>query len=121
VAEEELTGPSANKRAKLENKTDIADRVSLLILLSYIVVTRCGIVLLTFVLATCLLLLFFLQPPTDFFGRLINVEKPISAGPSEPAKVPAAATEDGNCRISYKFNEGNSAAVRKPVKVSSFI
>lgn len=55
------------------------------------------------------------QPPTDFFGRPMAV-KPASKPAS---KVGLAKT---TCLvISYKFNEGNSAAVRKAVKVSSFL
>jgi len=53
-----------------------------------------------------------LQPPTDFFGRPI-VEK--------PASKPASKTTSLVPVVSYKFNEGNSAAVRKAVKVSSFL
>ena len=50
----------------------------------------------------------------DFFGRPI-VPKDT---PSQGAKaVPKAKPY----RVSYKFNEGNSAAVRKPVKVSAFL
>lgn len=57
------------------------------------------------------------QPPTDFFGRPMVVKpksKPASkVGPDNTASpVPV---------VSYKFNEGNSAAVRKAVKVSSFL
>ncbi|KAI0086408.1 P-loop containing nucleoside triphosphate hydrolase protein [Irpex rosettiformis] len=51
---------------------------------------------------------------TDFFGRPIvpkaTGNKPVSR------KVP-----EKKLGVSYKFNEGNSAAVRKPVKVGTFL
>ncbi|KAH9900888.1 P-loop containing nucleoside triphosphate hydrolase protein [Cubamyces lactineus] len=50
----------------------------------------------------------------DFFGRPI-VPKDT---PSQGAKAVLKAKP---YRVSYKFNEGNSAAVRKPVKVSAFL
>lgn len=59
----------------------------------------------------------FFQPPTDFFGRPIGVKptlKPVSK--VNPAKAASQVPV-----VSYKFNEGNSSAVRKPVKVSSFL
>ena len=37
------------------------------------------------------------------------------------AVAAAATTTTTTCRVSYKFREGNSAAVRKPVKVASFL
>ncbi|KAH9846087.1 P-loop containing nucleoside triphosphate hydrolase protein [Lenzites betulinus] len=49
----------------------------------------------------------------DFFGRPIK-EK------SEPGGVKAAPKAQPY-RVAFKFNEGNSAAVRKPVKVSAFL
>ncbi|KAI0823557.1 P-loop containing nucleoside triphosphate hydrolase protein [Trametes gibbosa] len=49
----------------------------------------------------------------DFFGRPIK-EK------IEPGGV-KAAPKAKPYRVAYKFNEGNSAAVRKPVKVSAFL
>jgi len=57
------------------------------------------------------------RPPTDFFGRLIK-EKP---APKPASKVGLTKTVGLVPVISYKFNEGNSAAVRKAVKVSSFL
>ncbi|KAF9792105.1 P-loop containing nucleoside triphosphate hydrolase protein [Thelephora terrestris] len=61
----------------------------------------------------CLTLTAF-QPPTDFFNRPIVVKsKPVSRTSLEKATSPILV-------VSYKFNEGNSSAVRKPVKVSSF-
>ena len=55
-----------------------------------------------------------LQPPTDFFGRPMVVK---------PASKPASKVGLASLVpvVSYKFNEGNSAAVRKAVKVSSFL
>ncbi|EKM54246.1 uncharacterized protein PHACADRAFT_210061 [Phanerochaete carnosa HHB-10118-sp] len=56
--------------------------------------------------------------PTDFFGRPIlpnkdGAGKPVSrAGRAAPPSRPA---------VIYRFNEGNSAAVRKAVKVSAFL
>ncbi|KAI0072280.1 hypothetical protein K474DRAFT_1668042 [Panus rudis PR-1116 ss-1] len=53
--------------------------------------------------------------PTDFFGRPI-VKPHSSAKPaSKKAKV------EKPYKVAYKFNEGNSAAVRKPVKVAAFL
>jgi len=57
------------------------------------------------------------RPPTDFFGRPVRGEpasKPIS-------KASHTKTTSLDPVVSYRFNEGNSAAVRKPVKVSSFL
>ncbi|PFH54126.1 hypothetical protein AMATHDRAFT_135378 [Amanita thiersii Skay4041] len=53
--------------------------------------------------------------PVDFFGRPIVVKtSPVNERSTEKKKV-----ED--FRITYRFTEGNSAAVRKPVKVGSFL
>ncbi|EIW60316.1 P-loop containing nucleoside triphosphate hydrolase protein [Trametes versicolor FP-101664 SS1] len=50
----------------------------------------------------------------DFFGRTII--------PKETHQSLAKAARKAKVyRVSYKFNEGNSAAVRKPVKVSAFL
>ncbi|KAF9651533.1 P-loop containing nucleoside triphosphate hydrolase protein [Thelephora ganbajun] len=57
------------------------------------------------------------RPPTDFFGRPIAV-KPVSKPAS---KIGLNKTTSQAPVVSYKFNEGNSAAVRKAVKVSSFL
>lgn len=69
------------------------------------------------------------KPAVDFFGRPIKVtpstnkaggRKPASsAANGHGAKSSNAAVEA--YRVAYKFKEGNSAAVRKPVKVSSFL
>ncbi|KJA27021.1 hypothetical protein HYPSUDRAFT_981028 [Hypholoma sublateritium FD-334 SS-4] len=55
------------------------------------------------------------KPPTDFFGRLITVPSASSTKAAERKNV------ERKYRVSYKFLEGNSAAVRKPVKVNMFI
>ncbi|KAF9532172.1 P-loop containing nucleoside triphosphate hydrolase protein [Crepidotus variabilis] len=54
------------------------------------------------------------KPPTDFFGRLITVPA-FSTTNQVPKEIHKPF------KVSYKFLEGNSAAVRKPVKVNSFI
>ena len=57
-----------------------------------------------------------IQVAVDFFGRpIVPKEKTDKGGSvkSGPKVVPY--------RVAYKFNEGNSAAVRKPVKVSAFL
>ncbi|KAJ7632861.1 P-loop containing nucleoside triphosphate hydrolase protein [Roridomyces roridus] len=55
------------------------------------------------------------KPPTDFFGRLITTKSVSSTKAAERKNV------DKKYRVTYKFKEGNSAAVRKPVKVKSFL
>ena len=55
------------------------------------------------------------QPAVDFFGRPImthttDENKPASSRKAKPAYV-----------VLFKFKAGNSAAVRKPVKMSSFL
>ncbi|KIM48804.1 hypothetical protein M413DRAFT_437980 [Hebeloma cylindrosporum] len=55
------------------------------------------------------------KPPTDFFGRPITV-------PSETTnKAAARKNVEKKYRVTYKFLEGNSAAVRRPVKMSMFL
>ncbi|KAF8891293.1 P-loop containing nucleoside triphosphate hydrolase protein, partial [Infundibulicybe gibba] len=55
------------------------------------------------------------KPPTDFFGRLIT-------SPSvTTTKAAARKNVEKKYRVTYRFTEGNSAAVRKPVKVSAFL
>ncbi|KAI0371671.1 P-loop containing nucleoside triphosphate hydrolase protein [Pilatotrama ljubarskyi] len=49
----------------------------------------------------------------DFFGRPIVPKEQGGSGKAGPKVKPY--------RVSYRFNEGNSAAVRKPVKVSAFL
>lgn len=61
----------------------------------------------------------------DFFGRPI-VPKTTGTGAgnknkNKPASVSHKAPEKKKGGVSYRFNEGNSAAVRKPVKVGTFL
>ncbi|TFY77930.1 hypothetical protein EWM64_g6081 [Hericium alpestre] len=59
------------------------------------------------------------KPAVDFFGRLI-VPKAATTG-TKPNSAAARKQPEKAYKVSYKYNEGNSAAVRKPVKVSSFL
>jgi len=55
------------------------------------------------------------KPPTDFFGRPLPVKpKDLEAVISTPEVV-------RRYRVSYKYNEGSSAAVRKPVKMAALL
>ncbi|KAG1754359.1 P-loop containing nucleoside triphosphate hydrolase protein [Suillus lakei] len=54
------------------------------------------------------------KPPVDFFGRPIAVKKDLRRSSTSKKVVP-------DFRIAYKHLEGNSAAVRRPTKVSSFL
>ncbi|KAG8687630.1 hypothetical protein FRC11_006876 [Ceratobasidium sp. 423] len=61
------------------------------------------------------------KQPLDFFGRpVVPKEKP---APTTGLRKPSSSTVDKavvhGCKVKYKYNEGNSAAVRKPVKLSS--
>ncbi|KAJ4475828.1 P-loop containing nucleoside triphosphate hydrolase protein [Lentinula lateritia] len=62
------------------------------------------------------------RPPTDFFGRPIQ---PTAVGkkPQSSARGfnPLKSSSTPKFNVAYKFKEGNSAAVRKPVKVSMFL
>lgn len=58
-----------------------------------------------------------MQPPTDFFGRVITT--PSATASSTEAPLGKHATK--KYRVSYRFTEGNSAAVRKPVKIEAFL
>jgi len=51
------------------------------------------------------------KPATDFFGRPITTPKPPSS--RQKATLPF--------RVSFRYREGCSAAVRKPTKLSSFL
>nr|GAT51056.1 predicted protein [Mycena chlorophos] len=55
------------------------------------------------------------KPPTDFFGRLITVPS------TAKAKAAERKNADKKFRVAFKYNEGNSAAVRRPVKVNAFL
>lgn len=67
------------------------------------------------------------KPAVDFFGRPIKVAQskpgsrkvPSGIGKGAMGKSTNEAVEA--FRVAYKFKEGNSAAVRKPVKMSSFL
>ncbi|KAF8559685.1 P-loop containing nucleoside triphosphate hydrolase protein [Imleria badia] len=56
------------------------------------------------------------KPPVDFFGRPITVPK---AAPSSVSKTKHSITRV--FQTTYRHLEGNSAAVRKAVKVASFV
>lgn len=60
---------------------------------------------------------FVYQTPTDFFGRPIAVKPTSTTNSKLAAKKPMKEAY----RVSYKFNEGNSAAVRRPVKLNNFL
>ncbi|RDB21482.1 Chromosome transmission fidelity protein 18 [Hypsizygus marmoreus] len=55
------------------------------------------------------------KPPTDFFGRVITVPS------SSSTKAAVRKNVEKKYRVTYRFTEGNSAAVRKPVKVGAFL
>ncbi|KAI6005841.1 hypothetical protein EDD15DRAFT_680075 [Pisolithus albus] len=56
------------------------------------------------------------KAPVDFFGRPIAAPRKVSGpGAARSAEVLTAF------RTTYRYLEGNSAAVRKPVKVASFL
>ncbi|KAF5331123.1 hypothetical protein D9619_005373 [Psilocybe cf. subviscida] len=55
------------------------------------------------------------KPPTDFFGR------PITTPSASSTKAAVRKNVEKKYRVTYKFLEGNSAAVRRPVKVNSFL
>ncbi|KAG5221162.1 P-loop containing nucleoside triphosphate hydrolase protein [Salix suchowensis] len=54
--------------------------------------------------------------PTDFFGRPIDLTKLTVANQAHQKRHAAKCF-----KISYRFAEGNSAAVRRPVKLDSFL
>jgi chromosome transmission fidelity protein 18 len=57
-----------------------------------------------------------LQPALDFFGRPIVTHK------ADVNKPPSSRRQRiAMYRVSFRFKEGNSAAVRKPVKMTSFL
>jgi chromosome transmission fidelity protein 18 len=57
------------------------------------------------------------QPPMDFFGRVITV----AASNKLKSRQGAVPKTEKKLGVSFRFNEGNSAAVRRPVKVSTFM
>ncbi|KAF8511117.1 P-loop containing nucleoside triphosphate hydrolase protein [Hysterangium stoloniferum] len=54
------------------------------------------------------------KPPTDFFGRPLVLPEPT------PTQA-AASLMMKECKVIYRFKEGNSSAVRKPVKVEAML
>ncbi|QRV99755.1 AAA family ATPase [Ceratobasidium sp. AG-Ba] len=59
--------------------------------------------------------------PLDFFGRpIVPKEKPVQSGVRRTSST-IAAPLPGGYKIKYKYNEGNSSAVRKPVKISNLL
>ncbi|KAJ7744945.1 P-loop containing nucleoside triphosphate hydrolase protein [Mycena maculata] len=56
------------------------------------------------------------KPPTDFFGRLITGAPSLST-----TKAAERKNVEKKYRVTYKFKEGNSAAVRKPIKMQAFM
>ncbi|KAG6855713.1 hypothetical protein H0H87_011701 [Tephrocybe sp. NHM501043] len=55
------------------------------------------------------------KPPTDFFGRVIAVPS------ADNTKAAARKNIEKKYRVTYRYTEGNSAAVRKPVKIAAFL
>ncbi|TFY61904.1 hypothetical protein EVJ58_g4212 [Rhodofomes roseus] len=55
----------------------------------------------------------------DFFGRPI-IASTAKASSGKEAKIASTKTVT-KYNVAYRFNEGNSAAVRKPIKVSAFL
>ncbi|KAJ7444820.1 P-loop containing nucleoside triphosphate hydrolase protein [Mycena latifolia] len=55
------------------------------------------------------------KPPTDFFGRLITVPSLSTTKAAERKNV------EKKYRVTYRYKEGNSAAVRKPIKMNAFM
>lgn len=90
-------GSPASKRPRKEI-TDIADKVFL------------GIDLVKTIAH-----IFLSQPPVDFFGR------PITVVSATATKAAARKNVDKKYRVSFRYTEGTSAAVRKPVKVGAFL
>ncbi|KAG6860581.1 hypothetical protein C0995_009630 [Termitomyces sp. Mi166 len=57
------------------------------------------------------------KPPTDFFGRIITV----ASSTNTKGKGTETKNTEPKYRITYRFTEGSSAAVRKPVKMAAFL
>ncbi|KAH0583568.1 hypothetical protein H2248_009191 [Termitomyces sp. 'cryptogamus'] len=55
------------------------------------------------------------KPPTDFFGRVITV------GSSNNTNMDRNNAEPKKYHVTYRFTEGSSAAIRKPVKIAAFL
>ncbi|CAE6437376.1 unnamed protein product [Rhizoctonia solani] len=62
------------------------------------------------------------KQPLDFFGRpVVPKEKPASMVGRKPSSSIANKSATHGCKVKYKYNEGNSSAVRKPVKLSALM
>ncbi|KAF8749410.1 P-loop containing nucleoside triphosphate hydrolase protein [Rhizoctonia solani] len=64
------------------------------------------------------------KQPLDFFGRpIVPKDKPsATSGSRKPSSTIAVnKTTLSGCKVKYKYNEGNSSAVRKPVKLSALV
>ncbi|KAJ3773940.1 P-loop containing nucleoside triphosphate hydrolase protein [Lentinula raphanica] len=61
------------------------------------------------------------RPPTDFFGRPIQPSVSKKSKPLAHGFNPLKSADAQKFSVAYKFKEGNSAAVRKPIKVSAFL
>lgn len=59
---------------------------------------------------------FKMQQPVDFFGRPIKRKQPEAV---KDIIVPTPALK--KVKVTYKFNEGASSAVRKPIKMSALL
>ncbi|KIY73222.1 P-loop containing nucleoside triphosphate hydrolase protein [Cylindrobasidium torrendii FP15055 ss-10] len=59
------------------------------------------------------------KPVLDFFGRPVVPKASTGVNPRGAAK--SSSTKEKKFRVVYKFVEGNSAAVRKPVKIDTFM
>ncbi|KAG9010130.1 hypothetical protein FRB93_004792 [Tulasnella sp. JGI-2019a] len=61
------------------------------------------------------------KPPVDFFGRPIIRKEPAKATVTKPIGDQDLGPVLKKFRVAYRFNEGSSAAVRKPVAMQSLL
>ncbi|KAG9080538.1 hypothetical protein FRC06_006459 [Ceratobasidium sp. 370] len=60
--------------------------------------------------------------PLDFFGRpIVPKEKNVQPGVRRTSSTIVPAPLPTGYKVKYKYNEGNSSAVRKPVKMASLL
>ncbi|KAF8599065.1 P-loop containing nucleoside triphosphate hydrolase protein [Ceratobasidium sp. AG-I] len=60
--------------------------------------------------------------PLDFFGRpIVPKDKSAQGGTRKPSSTIGGPPTPAVTKVKYKFNEGNSSAVRKPVKMTSLL
>ncbi|KAG9126446.1 hypothetical protein FRC07_003379 [Ceratobasidium sp. 392] len=60
--------------------------------------------------------------PLDFFGRpIVPKEKNVQSGVRRTSSTIASPPLPIGYKVKYKYNEGNSSAVRKPVKISRLL